>query len=109
MQVKTCTLRNRKQGIGYFLTLGWGQAGSKQRAVRRPRTYTEEIDVMVIWGVDENRFWIVPAKFCDGCQSLLIRPTRTSPMINRPGFTQTVYSYENRWDLLVPSLERSDK
>jgi hypothetical protein len=103
LQVRAATIRNRSQphlGLGYYLSLGWGQRGSKQRAVRRPRKYSEEVDVFVIWGVDEDRFWICPANVLDGGQGLLLRPGKKEPKINK-GFAMSVYKYEGRWDLIT--------
>ena len=79
LQVKTATLRERKQGIGYFIGFGWNQKGSAQKPQRRPRSYSEEVDLIIIWGVDENRFWIAPSKLFDGHSGLLLRPGKDLP------------------------------
>jgi hypothetical protein len=102
LQIKTATLRDRLTGRGYYISLGWGQRGSNQRAVRRARKYSEEVDLVVIWGVDEDRFWIAPATIFDSGQCLLLRPGRTEPANNATGFAKAVYTYEDRWDLIVP-------
>lgn len=104
LQVKTATIRNRVSqphlGLGYYLSFGWEQHGNKQRAVRRGRTYSSEVDLFVIWGVDEDRFWICPASIFDGGQGMLLRPGKTGGVI-RKGIAQHVYEYENRWDLIT--------
>lgn len=37
---------------------------SRIRIVKRPRP-SEYCDVMVFWGIEQNRFWIVPSVLCD--------------------------------------------
>ena len=102
IQIKTATLRERKQGRAYYIGFGWNQAGTKRRAKRRARSYSEEVDVVVIWGVDNNRFWIVPANVFDNHSCLMLREDKTAAPYERSGgFCQDVYKYENRWDLIT--------
>lgn len=101
LQVKTAALRERKQGIGYFIGFGWNQAGTERRARRRPRKYSEEVDLVVIWGVDENRFWIAPSKLFDDHSGLLLRPGKELPPAILNGFCREVAEHENRWDLIL--------
>lgn len=86
LQVKTATLRTRmipvptKAGMvkqartSYNLTLGWAQQGANHNPVKRKRLYSEECDYFIIWGVDENRFWVVPSFVMDGRQCLVLGP-----------------------------------
>ena len=87
LQVKTATLRTRNSGIkhlkggdvvntvtGYYLSLGWTQSGRTHTPIRRKRRYSEECDYFVIWGVDENRFWIVPSFVLDNRTCLVLGP-----------------------------------
>lgn len=111
VQVKSAILRTSERGNypssqvpGYFFCLGWGQKGSKQRLIRRPRKYSEEVDLVVLWGIDEDRLWIVPSAELDTTHGLLLRPGRTAPLGNNCGqkHAARIYQYESRWDLLVP-------
>jgi hypothetical protein len=87
LQVKTATLRTRKSGTkhlkggdvdnihtGYYLSLGWCQRGRVQTPIRRKRAYSEECDYFIIWGIDENRFWIVPSFVLDNRTCLILGP-----------------------------------
>lgn len=85
LQVKTATLRthrktnqNRRKNeflsTGYYLSLGWCQAGRVHTPVRRKRMYSEECDYFIIWGIDENRFWIVPSFVLDNRTCLVLGP-----------------------------------
>lgn len=87
LQVKTATLRTRRRGTqqlkdgpqiylsaGYFLSLGWCQMGRVQSPIRRKRLYSQECDYFIIWGVDENRFWIVPSFVLDNRTCLVLGP-----------------------------------
>lgn len=88
IQVKTATLRTRKsetkhlkdgdvisEVTGYHLSLGWTQSGRIHAPIRRKRAYSEECDYFIIWGVDENRFWIVPSYLMDNRTCLVLGPT----------------------------------
>lgn len=86
LQVKSATLRTRKTKqqlkdrekeyatTGYYLSLGWCQMGRIQTPIRRKRLYSEECDYFVIWGIDENRFWIVPSFVLDNRTCLILGP-----------------------------------
>lgn len=76
LQVKTARLHKRKHHAApaYNLTLGWTKLGRVQSPIRRPRRYSEECDFLVIFGVDENRFWIVPSYLVDGKHCLQLGP-----------------------------------
>jgi hypothetical protein len=55
---------------------------SKRRAITnstsvvvpRPK-FSETCDVVVFWGVEQNRFWIVPANLCDMVQAFVLGPS----------------------------------
>jgi hypothetical protein len=67
------------------------------------RKYSDEVDYLVFWGVDEDRFWVIPASECDGKLFLSFYPQR-SPVAENPNSAngQLRLKYEGRWDLLVP-------
>lgn len=91
IQVKTANLITRKlkhqRGISestrYRLSLGWTTVGAKRAHVKRKRKYSEECDYFVIFGVQENRFWIVPSFIMDGhtCLELGKRPAVSSEQV----------------------------
>ena len=73
VQVKTSRLRFHckayPQGAYYFkLTHACG----KRRG--QPRTFSTECDFVVLWGVDHDRFWVVPAPMLDGRQLVVVGP-----------------------------------
>ena len=41
---------------------------------RIPRVFSEECEFVVLWGIDHNRFWIVPAPVLDGRQLVILGP-----------------------------------
>lgn len=91
----------------YYLRLGCAQKGGKHQPVRRKRKYSEEVDYLVIWGVDEDRFWIVPAAVFDDRHLLMLPAGRREPVcVKTRGsfapFAVHVYANEGRWDLLRP-------
>jgi hypothetical protein len=40
----------------------------------RRRQFVEYCDVVVLWGIDQNRFWVVPAKLLNGLQGIDLGP-----------------------------------
>jgi hypothetical protein len=45
------------------------------KSVKRVRRQFEEYcDVVVLWGIDQNRFWVVPAKLLNGLQGIDLGP-----------------------------------
>jgi len=86
IQVKSATLRERRTralsggekkvflSTGYYFSLGWGQSGRVHKPTRRKRMYSEECDYFIIWGIAENRFWIVPSFVLDNRTCLVLGP-----------------------------------
>lgn len=82
IQVKTSRLHSRKRrhrtGVtektAYHLTLGWTAMGRMQKPIRRPRSYDKECDFLIIFGVDEQRFWIIPSFIVGNKQCLILGP-----------------------------------
>ena len=131
LQVKAASLHKRKQasykkdgspcfvGPAYFFNFSWNQGGAQHKARRRPRTYSSEIDAMILWGVDEDRFWICPPSIFDGRQGLVLFPGRSYAKISQAvPFSALVYQHEDNWDLIreeisveseVPKLELMEK
>jgi len=77
IQVKTARLHTRKNWPRkpiYHLTFGWAQIGRTHIPIRRKKNYSSECDFLIIYGVDENRFWIVPSFLLDGRTCLMLGP-----------------------------------
>lgn len=84
IQVKTAHVNTTEKSIQVY-----GQGAyifPLPRARRRPITnstsrmlpkapFTEICDVVVFWGIEENRFWVVPASICDLVQAFVLGPT----------------------------------
>lgn len=113
IQVKSARLRVRSKlsnRPAYYLHLGWAQQGAAHRPIRRARKYSEEADYFVIWGIDEDRFWIVPASVFDGRYCLMLYAGQRQPVFKNPSqlypqLAAPVYANEGRWDLLMPKSE----
>jgi|SRR5262245_23835529 len=41
---------------------------------RRTRVFSETSDFVVLWGIEQNRFWIVPSPFVDNKQLVVVGP-----------------------------------
>jgi len=121
VQVKATRLASRRSkdkqapslGPAYRFTLsvkGFGnphQGSWRRHASSRPfvlRSYSNEVDFLVLWGVDEDRFWVIPAAICDQRQCLVLYPGHRIPQIRTSSdvaaFGSVVHTYEGRWDLL---------
>ena len=95
IQVKTATaLERRDEGKTYRIR--YGVRGREYG----PRKYSDEVDIFVIWGLDENRFWVAPASLFDKSQNVTLRYGEYEARSSR-GLADTLYDYENRWDLIV--------
>ena len=107
IQVKSARLRKQnskypgRRGPAYFYVPGLQFHGSPKGATRRHgfRTFVAEVDFVVFWGADEDRFWIIPATLADCLRSLILHPGRHAAT-QEGSFTNAVYAHENRWDLL---------
>lgn len=111
IQVKCGRLRWSRQlstRRGYHFRFGCAQQGNQHRHVARARKYSEEVDYIVIWGIDEDRFWIVPASVFDDRQCLILFEGVAAPLCvktrGKEPFAAHVYAHENRWDHLLPQL-----
>jgi hypothetical protein len=48
--------------------------GSGETYLRPRKPLGESCDVVVFWGVDQNRFWVIPSKLCDAQQCVVLGP-----------------------------------
>lgn len=114
IQVKATRLRTQNakniamRGPAYFFAPSIKFRGSPERRRReyRFRKFSEEVDFVVFWGVDEDRFWVVPATLADHLTGLRLRPARYEAT-QKGSHTSAVYAHENRWDLLGAVLQET--
>ena len=76
IQVKSAHLRYQAtcypQGAYWFkLTRGPVAHGNHGLRKRSPRVFSEDCEFVVFWGIEQHRFWVVPAPLVDG-RSLLV-------------------------------------
>lgn len=82
LQVKTSRMNHINNSSGkrdrytYCFGRSQYQSGGTRRSKTRPKSYSQECDFVILHGVDENRFWIVPAFMVDG-HSMLELGART--------------------------------
>lgn len=79
IQVKAARKQPKRQGWGakvYWFKM-WKPAyasGNNKIHRGRPRDYSSDCDFVVFWGIDENRFWIVPATLISKTCSIVLGP-----------------------------------
>lgn len=126
LQVKSSKLRSVRSGgrnpnspslgpayrfsLSMKLHGNFDQGSWRRHASSRPytlRKYSEEVNFLVLWGIDEDRFWIVPADVCNERQGLVLYPGKRVPQVcpTQQPFARVVHSYEGRWDQLMPTPE----
>lgn len=78
IQVKTVKLRkNSATPKGAYWFKFWQSpvlSGAKNIKLRGARDYSKCCDMMVLWGRDEDRFWIIPTALLGSTQCLLLGP-----------------------------------
>lgn len=109
VQVKAANLRTQKMkskkgpyeyGPAYFWSLNSSQVGAKHKYIHRKLKYSDQVHYMVFWGIDEDRFWIVPASITDTIGHLALFP-RVPERDIRSARNLEILTYEDRWDLLT--------
>ena len=97
-------------------TCNYNQGSWRRNTTSRPfilRKYSDETDFVVLWGVDEDRFWVVPASIFDHRQGLVLYPGRRVPCVRSgsdvAAFASVVHQYEGRWDLLDPAEPQQEE
>ena len=83
LQVKTGTIRkvNNTSGPAYKFVLTQSQKiirNGKEGSVGINRVWSDVCDFVILHGVTENRYWIIPAAMMDGCSSVF------APGLNTP-------------------------
>lgn len=79
IQVKASRMSRRSMKVypngAYFFRICKMIKGRNRTFSFVRRNLIEECDLVVFWGVDENRFWIVPSNVIDGVQSIILGPS----------------------------------
>ena len=116
VQVKCSTLRIHSKGFqypGYLFGLrrgAWDRGAKKyRRSTLRP--YSEVADFFVLWGIDENRFFVVPT--VGAGQSLWFThrgyESKSQNKVHAQKVTASrLRDMEDRWDLLDVSTTSSE-
>ena len=110
LQIKSATLQSPKGAPNYrngaycFALRRGAWLPDKKRYERTTlRSYSEVADVFVLWGIDENRFFIVPTSH-KGQAIHFGKRGYQSLSNNRSKFdyvsAQRIADYEDRWDVL---------
>jgi hypothetical protein len=117
LQVKSATIQYRSSvnyPLGaYCFGLRRGAWDGSKKAYTRSnlRSYSEVADFFVLWGIDENRFFILPTSY-EGKAIWFSRRGFESKSHNRRVFAERterrLADYEDRWDLLDVNRTSSD-
>lgn len=109
LQVKSATITFKNQGYqhngayGFGLRRGAWDRTKKAYTRNNLRPYSEVADFFVLWGVDENRFFIVPTSH-SGKAIWFVRRGAVSKSRNKVFFDKMsqgrLDEFEDRWDIL---------
>jgi hypothetical protein len=76
IQVKCTHFAKRSmypKGAYYFkLQKGPIVTGNRTIKVRPPTIYSTQCDFLILWGIEDNKYWIVPAYILDGVTSVVL-------------------------------------
>lgn len=77
IQVKSAHVYKRGQGQpSYVFALGRGPKarGGGIATKSTPRIFSEQCHFVVLWGIEQHRFWVVPANLLDGRMTIYLGP-----------------------------------
>ncbi len=79
LQVKSAHVMKRPSENcppGYNFCLGRGPKalGGGKATISTPRIFSEKVHFVVLWGIEQSRFWIVPAEKLDGRMTIYLGP-----------------------------------
>jgi hypothetical protein len=112
IQVKASRLSGRKHGLAWYPEYKFNVRRHKVNMTKRMcytlRDWTKDAEFFVLWGIDENRFWIVPTADVTGgmiyfASSISVPENPRMKGGLNPQYAKSVErraSYEGRWDLL---------
>jgi hypothetical protein len=76
VQVKSAHLVTRKVGkvevTAYWFKLSTKAVVRKKTIKLVPRIFSDECEFVILWGIEQNRFWIVPSPVLDGRQLVVV-------------------------------------
>lgn len=75
VQVKSANLGfyERTPNGAYWFNFGKTVFATKTGGLRKEkRNYSSQCDFVILWGIDDNKFWIVPAKEFDGANGVVM-------------------------------------
>lgn len=78
LQVKAAHAMKRPDGyggqVGYTFTLHKFRQNKTKGAYTVTRKFSDKCHFVVLWGIEQNRFWIVPADLLDGRMTIYVGP-----------------------------------
>jgi hypothetical protein len=99
---------------GYQFSLQRTVLGTKEKLQSIGVTYAyrevhKDADFLILVGLDERRFWIVPTAIIIGCKHICIQEgvSRSKNTVNYR-IWQAVRDGENRWDILADANTRNE-
>lgn len=115
IQVKSAYLRHNvrvyPQGAYWFKFVhGAIVTGNNTIKRRGPRQFSEECDFVILHGIDQGRFWIVPAHVLDGKTLCVVGPDAVGSDVPRSvktgrfALVRQIRECEGRWDYLAGAL-----
>jgi hypothetical protein len=115
IQVKSAYLRHHHrvypQGAYWFkFVQGPIVSGNHTIKKRGPRQFSAQCDFVVLMGIDQGRFWIVPAHILDGKSLCVVGPDSAgadrprSVKTGRFALVRQIRECEGRWDYLTGAL-----
>lgn len=117
VQIKSAKITYKNEGYqrsgayGFGLRRGAWDSTTKSYKRTNFRSYSEVADFFVLWGIDENRFFIVPTSH-PGKAIWFTRRGSVSKSKNKALFdvisAERLSQYEDRWDLLDVKATASD-
>jgi hypothetical protein len=67
----------------YWFCLAWSRSTGRRRLdgtreyTAGPRNFAKECDFVVLWGKDQNRFWVIPSSVVDKRSTVIVGPDST--------------------------------
>lgn len=114
IQVKAASLRHnaRVYPEGAYWFKFWQSnilSGNNNVRIRGARDYSKVSDFLVLWGVTENRFWIVPSSLLAQTQSVVIPASVIHMKSERLGTVAAkIRRLENAWDQIGALVEQKE-
>jgi hypothetical protein len=71
-----------------------------------PRDFTKECDFLVLWGIEENRFWVIPSALITRRCTVVLGsiPERDLWRLRQDSNMQRMRNCEGKWDLIAGSI-----